>query len=171
MEKLKKCPFCGEEILEVAIKCKHCGEWLNNQKESQKTQEGGNYLYCKNCKEKISANAHMCPKCGGSDPFFFEDIIKTRKNTNIGFSVIIGVGLILTMTYHLLGSNSGLLTMNKTELLIFISVVIVLFVVGKTGSYFNTKQNKEEMNNIFHSKNDKAASFIWESELENRTNN
>ena len=28
-QKTKKCPFCGEEILAVAKKCKHCGEWLN----------------------------------------------------------------------------------------------------------------------------------------------
>ena len=27
--KTKQCPFCAEEILTAAIKCKHCGEFLN----------------------------------------------------------------------------------------------------------------------------------------------
>ncbi len=31
MEKTKRCPYCGEEILESAIKCKHCGEWLEKK--------------------------------------------------------------------------------------------------------------------------------------------
>ena len=29
MGETKRCPYCGEEILSVAKKCKHCGEWLD----------------------------------------------------------------------------------------------------------------------------------------------
>ena len=29
MPETKNCPNCGEEILAVAKKCKHCGEWLD----------------------------------------------------------------------------------------------------------------------------------------------
>ena len=28
---LKRCPYCSEQIESRAIKCKHCGEWLNIQ--------------------------------------------------------------------------------------------------------------------------------------------
>lgn len=34
---MKTCPYCAEEIQDAAIKCKHCGEFLDGQ---QKTQVG-----------------------------------------------------------------------------------------------------------------------------------
>ena len=34
-QQTKNCPYCGEVIMAVAKKCKHCGEWLTPQEEKE----------------------------------------------------------------------------------------------------------------------------------------
>lgn len=38
-KEMKQCPYCGEEILAVAHKCKHCGEWLDEEENSDSDEE------------------------------------------------------------------------------------------------------------------------------------
>jgi len=35
----KECPYCGEEILATAKKCKHCGEWLDEEIDDEEIDE------------------------------------------------------------------------------------------------------------------------------------
>ena len=45
MEK-KNCPYCGEEILAVARKCKHCGEWLEEDEDEEEDIEAEDEEEC-----------------------------------------------------------------------------------------------------------------------------
>jgi len=44
VNELKKCKFCGEEILDIAVKCKHCGSNLNEAKTPHVKQDNGEIL-------------------------------------------------------------------------------------------------------------------------------
>jgi hypothetical protein len=53
----KNCPYCGEEILAVAKKCKHCGEWLPEQPKPKQM------VPCPICGEEVEEGTEVCPHC------------------------------------------------------------------------------------------------------------
>jgi len=44
---MKKCPFCAEEIQDEAIKCKHCGEFLNASSRAGASEEKTTWYFKK----------------------------------------------------------------------------------------------------------------------------
>lgn len=63
MESIKHCPFCGEEILSTAKKCKYCGEWLPEQEEKKEDEQSGKSILCPVCAEPIEKGTKVCPYC------------------------------------------------------------------------------------------------------------
>ena len=59
----KTCPYCGEEILTKAIKCKHCGELLENNSFQQINNDKKK---CPFCAELIPKDATFCDICESS---------------------------------------------------------------------------------------------------------
>jgi len=65
-EETKKCPYCGEEILSIAIKCKHCESILVEETK----------LFCPGCGTEINEDTKNCPNCNVA----IDEILRKCRN-------------------------------------------------------------------------------------------
>ena len=79
---MKKCPFCGEDIISDALKCKHCGKWLEQRPQTVSTVD---YTSGWDLFEKLYSNYGLVKlACGIA---IFLEIISTIQNMDVNFSL------------------------------------------------------------------------------------
>lgn len=100
-EEKKRCPYCGEEILAIAKKCKHCGEWLDKDNSTKQ-------IVCPICGEMIDDGLQTCPIC-------HEKIKENKQNLKADTSI----------SHFLIANKKILITVSLAILLTIIIFILI----------------------------------------------
>lgn len=118
-ESTRTCPYCGETILAVAKKCKHCGEWIKDEDVVVEVK----HIPCPICGEMIEEIATTCPYCNEKiekptpEPRnAFREKVMAEKNTaqkkNDGTGkywvwLLVGIVAVVIICIYVFSSKSG----------------------------------------------------------------
>ena len=143
-ETTKICPYCGETILAVAKKCKHCGEWIKEEDVVVEVKK----MDCPICGEEIDASSSICPIC--HEPVKQENTTQEPKNAF--------AEKMKTKTSENGGQSSN---NNKIWILLGIAAVIIIVVCVSVFSGSNESSSSSYYNNA----NDSTEVAVEEIEM------
>lgn len=115
MDEQKRCPFCGELILTVAIKCKHCGEFLDGSQAANQKREPSNRVAQEPEKTIWTGNPSHYNELGG---YFIGILLAPLFGLGLLFILLILIGrkkTVYTVTTKRVMTRTGILSQSTRE--------------------------------------------------------
>ncbi len=168
MEETKICPYCGEEILAVAKKCKHCGEWLKEDVSDTGNVlllKDENKLYCRHCNQPISIDADVCPHCGNNDPFFFAAIKKEEKTYKESWGLLLLIAVAVEIGFRIFTDHSGFLNWRFPQAAAYILLCVIVLLGFWAIRKSLREEHEKEMTVTFTKVGDEKAIDRWKNRV------